>query len=390
MRRALSQPMHCRAGNHSNAASVLVRVHDSFLRHVGNSATAPAIVLIEPASRKLRIGRTGRTACPFPGRHARSCLMFHRSKALSVSIGGLLLILIGGMLLLAIIIPRMQVAREEAHLNHCTKNLMELTQAALQYNEFHDGMPPITTNSEGLYPSWCALIIPYAETSPPFKLHERGDSPANLNIIQDYNRPIWQCPSRRAGQVYSFPAGFTSGASGAEFSPSLPTDYVASHSSTGDIWSVHADGVIINPLLPATLGVYPVSSVPIAEIADGDGQSFTAIFGEKHMRPSWLGAAAGGGNTEGLDIPALIAANGAGSIRLAGDRLSFGTLPLAPDPEWGLDQHPHAFWAFGSWHLDRVQFARVDGSVRAYATQTEPTVLRRLISRDDGPDTSSQ
>ncbi|MDA7979306.1 MAG: DUF1559 domain-containing protein [Pirellulales bacterium] len=314
--------------------------------------------------------------------------MFHRSKVLSLSIGGLLLILIGGMLLLAIILPKLQIAREGAHLSQCTKNLMELTQAAQKYSEFQDGMPPITTNSDGFYPSWCALIIPYAETSPAFKLDQRGDSPANLKIIQNYNRPIWQCPSRRAGQVYNFPASFSVGSSDAEFSPSLPTDYVASHCTTADIWSVHADGVVVNPLLPATIGVHPTSSVQVAEIAEGDGQSFTAIFGEKHMHPSWLGATAGGEYSEGLDIPALITANGAGSIRLAGDRLSFGTLPLAPGPEWGLDKHPHAFWAFGSWHLDRAQFARVDGSVKSYATQTEPAVLRRLISRNDGRETA--
>lgn len=315
--------------------------------------------------------------------------MFHRHRLLSLSVGAVLLILIGGVLVMTMLIPGMQRAREESRQNQCADNLSKIARAVVQYDELQVGVVPITSNSDGYYPSWAAILAPYVEDTGLLQLYSPANAEANLALIQSFNKPLWQCPSRRSGQVYDYPASFAPAGAEIAFEHAMPTDYAPGHSTTPDVWNVHADGVIINPLAPATIENFPVSALSFQEIESLDGISNTAMVGEKHMTPEWLGAALPEAALPdesglGLDIPAFVAANSAASIRLAGDRLSFGALPLAPKPGWGLNQNAHAHWAFGSWHVRQAQFLRADGSVRPYDVDAEPIVLRRLLSRNDG------
>ncbi len=310
--------------------------------------------------------------------------MFHRNRVLTFSIGAILLLLVGAGLVLGLLIPAMQSARETARLNQCAKNLMEMAQAAQKYEENQGGMPPMTSNDAGFYASWAALVAPYVEKAPSLDLAQPGNRPQNLGIIEQYNSPVWQCPSRRAGQVYNFAASFSNNPTGVSFDPSQPTDYAPGHSTTAELWNTQADGLVINPLEPAPPNGYPVPALHFDESDIPDGVSHTAVLGEKHMRPSWLGSTISASDQRGLDIPLLLAADSPASIRLAGDRLGFGTLPLAPHPEWGKNDDEHAPWAFGSWHRSRSQFALADSAVREYSVETDPVILRHLISRLDG------
>src|SRR5205814_8423 len=98
-----------------------------------------------------------------------------------------------------------------------------------------------------------------------------------------------------------------------------------------------------------------------------DGLSNTAMIGEKHMRPEWLGGK--------FDEPALVALSNQNTIRVGGDTLSRG---LAQDRN---DQDD---WKFGGWHPRITMFAMGDASVHSVKNNTDVTVLKLLMSRNDG------
>jgi hypothetical protein len=99
-----------------------------------------------------------------------------------------------------------------------------------------------------------------------------------------------------------------------------------------------------------------------------DGLMYTLMFGEKHMRPQWLGGQ--------YDEPGLVAIEDPNTIRVATDRLDDKGLARSQN-----DDDP---WKFGSWHPGVTLFALGDGAARAIPNKTDPAVLRLLSCRNDG------
>jgi len=126
----------------------------------------------------------------------------------------------------------------------------------------------------------------------------------------------------------------------------------------------------------------PTSTSPLRSVttlADvTDGQSCTAMIGEKRMLPEWLGGQ--------FDQPALVAHEDQNSIRIASNihvRREDGVIEefprgLVADNE--PDQDP---LKFGGPHPQACFFALADGSVRAIRNTTDPRTLRFLCGRND-------
>lgn len=306
--------------------------------------------------------------------------MFHRRRIVTISLVALLIVGGVAILVLSLALPYMQDTRENARRSQCAKNLSQLVTAANMFHNAREGFPTLVAGPDEYTPGWGALIASYLEEGPLLELGLPGDAPQNKIILTNSRHAFWQCPSRRTGAVYDFPASF-SGNLQQDLTTIMPTDYVAAHTTTDVRWSPEADGVIVNPRFPALApGSFPTPVLTKDDITDG--VEYTAMFGEKHMLPEWLGATAAD-ESAGLDPPALLAANSPGTIRIAGEASSFGALPLAPSPNWGTAENPHAAWAFGSWHLERSLFGKADSSVSEYSTKSDPIVLRQLIRRYD-------
>ncbi len=109
----------------------------------------------------------------------------------------------GGMeapVLVALLLPAVQAAREAARRAQCVNNLKQIGLAMHNHHAALDGLPPrAITNAAGKpLLSWRVAILPYIEQQAlyeKFKLDEPWDSPHNSELIK-YMPQIYMCPSR--------------------------------------------------------------------------------------------------------------------------------------------------------------------------------------------------
>jgi len=111
----------------------------------------------------------------------------------------LLLPLLG--IMLALLLPAVQAAREVARRIQCNNHLEQITLALHVFHDVHNAFPPLYTVDEDGKPlhSWRVLILPYMEQQALFeqiRLDEPWDSPHNE---QFHSRivPVYRCPANR-------------------------------------------------------------------------------------------------------------------------------------------------------------------------------------------------
>lgn len=305
-------------------------------------------------------------------------------------------------ILIALLLPAVQAAREAASRTECSNNLHNIGLAVHEYHDTHQKLPPFTVSNTDYFGGWMLMILPYMEGTAAFsrfRLDLAGSaytagSIYNLAVVSQqtdasfpdvatsfFRAPWMQCPTRRPGKTYRFPSTYTTNTSGQDFAIMMPTDYVACHTANSTMWSYQANGMIINVRNSVTSGNWPQSATSLASAIDGT--SNTALIGEKHMYPGWIGGPVTSGGTDGIDAPALLAANGPMYIRLGGDLTAFGTILLAPQANYNAITDPLAINMFGSWHPQICQFANADASVRQMKNFTDAVSLRLYIQRDD-------
>jgi prepilin-type processing-associated H-X9-DG protein len=119
------------------------------------------------------------------------------------------LILCGGVLV-ALLLPAVQAAREAARRAQCSNNLKQIAIALHNYHDTFKAFPPAYTvdaNGKPLH-SWRTLILPFVEQQNLYSqidLNEPWDSPKN----QAFNRvvlPVYHCPSDPTGTDCSYVA----------------------------------------------------------------------------------------------------------------------------------------------------------------------------------------
>jgi len=308
-------------------------------------------------------------------------------------------------LLVSLLLPAVQSAREAARATDCKNRIRQLALAAHLHHDALGYFPPARYESRpdadaadqcGMEtPTWLARVMPYIEQislgsswdlSRPW--HEHPEEIRTL--VPD----IFLCPSRRAGTrplgtrnlrttveggggrlpcgcpipqrqldatldiegALSDYAGnhgdLTPGATG------LPTDFYFGGNGTGVIISVR-------PLCRNGKAIAPRDRIRVASVTDGTSTTF--LFGEKFVPIDRLASFP-------EDSPAYDGDHLPASCRLAGPGLR-----LAHTPRDVLAD----MFSFGSWHPGGVHFAMVDGSVRLFAAQTDTKVLGTLANRQD-------
>jgi prepilin-type processing-associated H-X9-DG protein len=115
--------------------------------------------------------------------------------------------LTGGMeapVLVALLLPAVQAAREAARRSQCVNNLKQMGLAFHNYHAVNDGFPAqaiVDKNGKPLL-SWRVAILPFIEQGDlynKFKLDEPWDSPNNKPLIAEMPN-IYTCPSNPAGK----------------------------------------------------------------------------------------------------------------------------------------------------------------------------------------------
>lgn len=334
-------------------------------------------------------------------------MILSRRKSAFTLVELLVVIAIIGVLV-ALLLPAVQAAREAARRSSCQNNLRQIGLATQNFHDSTNALPPLRiAGAEGWATFW-VLIMPYMEQGNlqnTWNLqlkYSAQSAPARQAQIKSY-----YCSSRRSGGL-SLSQGFsvhsttpppaTDASTEQRFSaannlPGAVGDYAAcvgdmrgiANNPNAQAWfNTNSNGAIIigvplpapaNPS-PATTAVTSWTSFTrLAMIEDGTSNTFLA--GEKHVPNKMFGHLKAG------DGPIYSGAWSAFPGRIAGieDPLARGPNDLTPST--GIIDGVFAR-KFGSWHPGICQFVFVDGSTRMIRTTIDTANLRRYAVRNDG------
>ncbi|MDR0609386.1 MAG: DUF1559 domain-containing protein [Planctomycetaceae bacterium] len=321
--------------------------------------------------------------------------------------------------LIALLLPAVQMAREAARRMQCSNNLKQI---GLGVHNFHDtmkGLPPVSVQAAGT-PTFFALIFPYIEQQPLYDLLRSSDSSNTWNI---YNKAWWtglnpdvqksfgsvkiyHCPTRRgsgSGLSEELP-GVTETNIGAgaycdyavpiylrEYSPGFYGawwQYYAGSETSGDGYNRPSNygGPLRVSVRTANNGWEPRDDM--SWFADGTSHQF--VIGEKHIPMNRLGVC--GQEDRNRSDCNFIAISGITRQSVArGWARDSGVIAFARTPQdYSADNqgpgpnNPGGTYAFGSYHTGLCHFLIGDGSVRTIPVTTPRETLNWFVRVDDG------
>jgi prepilin-type processing-associated H-X9-DG protein len=159
-------------------------------------------------------------------------------------------------ILMGLLLPAVQSAREAGRRVTCTNNQYQLALAASRHNDTNGFMPgwrnALMTNSGPLTPapSWPVVILPFAERTDIFRSWQQG-TPAAPYVS------LFACPSTPAD--------------------SMSNPLLAYAGNCGTANSVKANGVMVDNVTPGT----SASRIDLDEISAADGTAMTLVISEK-------------------------------------------------------------------------------------------------------------
>lgn len=297
--------------------------------------------------------------------------------------------------LVALLLPAVQMARESARRMSCSNNLKQSPLAAHGYHDAYNVLPPGRLDHRGGL-TWAVQILPYLEQGNFFQqwditrlYYDQGPNVTAGDLIRRTPVKTYLCPSRqRPGAAISITGDtpdtpFSGARSPPDYYTGAVSDYAAciGNDTTPESSGIAGEGG--NGAFSVALIPWNYVRVPTTGGAPGilgpqksmtrfgnitDGLSNTLFFGEKHVRLGQFG----NGNSEGD-----------GSV-YNGDILGFGSRPAGRLNPLALGPTDRFRTQFGSYHPGVCQFAFGDGSVRAIPVNITPSILDALAQRDDG------
>jgi prepilin-type N-terminal cleavage/methylation domain-containing protein len=348
--------------------------------------------------------------------------------------------------LIAILLPAVQVAREAARRMSCTNNLK---QTGLGVHTFHDakgGIPFYNFGMANYSTFWC-IITPFIEQQAIYDIYDNLPAPSAAyasmgaigfavpvnnwtywNALSEGQQkgigsiPVYRCPSRH--RRYTFNNGTVS----TTYPPGPLGDYAivicatdpttAGSTNTGyGVQAIIPSGAesnvarIRSPIRPAVANTaagasYPRFSVPRDDFFFiADGLSNQLLIGEKHIPASKINICRSYSTTTGngpWDCSIFACSNTNGSAFAFSNDISWlrketdGSLTqvsglyIARSPNDNSEiaaVHPgsSSVYRFGSWHAGGIaNFLVADGSVHPFPSTTNVDTLHYLGDAQDG------
>lgn len=248
-------------------------------------------------------------------------------------------------ILVALLLPAIQAARESARRTQCNNHLKQLALATHMYHDTRLSFPKGGKNHVNCcnssirdYFTWVYYILPYMEQQTVF------NAPSDAQVYASAVS-VHYCPSRRRPLLYSNTARI---------------DYAGNSGTstgTGDHGGIfiHSDRDFIN------MGMIR------------DGTSSTILIAEKQLHIRDLGGAMSGTNVFDDNEPPT-------NVGWETDVIRHGNAPPQHD-------HLHPGNAsssiFGSRHIAGINAALADGAVKLIEFKVDPVVFRALCGRQD-------
>jgi prepilin-type N-terminal cleavage/methylation domain-containing protein len=268
-------------------------------------------------------------------------------------------------ILIALLLPAVQAAREASRRTHCANNLKQISLSVHGFHDIHKEIPPARIRDT--FQTWAVLILPYMEQQAVYELWDLRQNyyHANNNKARETFVPTYYCPTRRKPMV-SIDGDRLQGTGPTHF-PGAVSDYAACGGDNNPSISLDtANGAFLNGVtVNAALMLQGKEWKSLTHFHDIlDGLSNTIFFGEKHVNMKLWG-----------QPPDISIYNGD----------NFGYCMRA-GPGLGLARGPTstASGVFGSYHPELCQVGLGDGSVRALQVSISTTVLQALAKRNDG------
>ena len=315
-------------------------------------------------------------------------------------------------ILVALLLPAVQSAREAARRNQCKNNLKQMGLACLNHEVTHGHLPTSGwgwrwqgDSNEGYGVNqpggWSFNILAYIEEPAVHDL-VRGVDVSNRNeyyarMLQIVQTPIevFSCPSRRPSKLYQYDV---SGKSVPQYlAENLTTcrsgdcqvarsDYAG---NAGNYYNTNGDGKegpedrgsasTYNDWITKTqTGItFQRSKVRMAQITDGT--SNTALIGEKYMNPKDYDS-----GSSDLDDQNIFVGHDVDNLRYTGTITgTTSAVSYTPHSDTESIAASLAYPAFGSVHAGSLNMAYCDGSVQSIEYDIDPLVYFLLGGRSD-------
>jgi prepilin-type N-terminal cleavage/methylation domain-containing protein len=350
-------------------------------------------------------------------------------------------------ILIALLLPAVQAAREAARRTQCSNNLKQLGLAVQNFHDIRQEIVPAwLTNDRNPndachprgYAAWPFLLLPFMEQQNVYSLgvvrlpmnsNSGVTAPANHNTLRTTSIPTYFCPSRRAApaQVSNGGTGIVGSSVGdyacitfglgasttnnAIRTPGAPTTGSPTHRDRPRTWDgammvarafwtgTSHNTVAVNGFQTGTIGSGDFRSMTtFASVLDG--LSNTAFIGEKAVHKDNLGKADGRWQDGSYYYATANYSHNAGNGTTGGTnsisnfsrRLClYSTSATTADGNRVIAQKPTGDTnaindprnRFGSWHPGVSLFMLGDGSVRQVNNSTATVQLQRLGTRND-------
>lgn len=304
-----------------------------------------------------------------------------------------LVIACGSLLSLAILIPGVQAAREDARRTHCQQHLAELGLAFQKYESVHGGFPPRRTgfNNGKPYGGWGGYVLPHLDGDTPqveYDVHYDFFDPQN-RLASEMQIPVFKCPDSPANRSIEIQSQATTKSLNEDKDTvfkclAAATDFI---SSNGVLMT--RQGYAIN-VLPGEQRIgnerQPMTdneNLALSKITDG--LSNTLLLIEQAGRPDlWRNREKKEGSGQfGLSPNARGAWAGWGSIAFGAASADTGERPGRGDTTDCSVNCNNWFGIYG-FHDGGANVLFCDGSVRFIGTGLDPLTFAYLTIRDDG------
>lgn len=304
--------------------------------------------------------------------------------------------------LVALLLPAVQAARESARRIQCGNNLRQLALGSINHHDNIGFLPsggwgwkwfadPNHGYGQSQPGSWLYSLLPFIEAQ---NIRDVGVGMTNPNQLQTVMRdavaatpiPSFNCPSRRSSAVYPYSRNDL-GPMANNLQNCLAgdcqlarSDYAAcagnihvwnraSPPSSLDSWKGH-DWQEGSPRFFQSGVIFLGSEIKLQQIVDGTTN--TILLGERHINPDHYYDGTVSNDDQGMYVGFDV-----DTICYTGD-LREVFLPTQDTPGLSL------WWTFGSAHPGAFHIALCDGSVQSMAYEVDDDAWKSMGSRDEG------